>query len=96
MAQYGYRIVNKFSNIGVNSGKTNMKHKLLEKGHKYRIKNVSPRWVRIMRILGLCVVVIAIIHLGVQTVWYLRTGNYYGHTNFWNQPVGTLLLVLCL
>jgi hypothetical protein len=45
-----------------------------------------------MRKLGLCVAIIAIIHLAIQCIWYLRTGNYYGHTNYWNQPVGTLLL----
>jgi len=71
-----------------------MKHKLSDK--RVRIlahKGISPLWVREARIIGGVVAAIAIIHLAIQGITYLIAGNYYGHTNYWNQPVGTLLII---
>jgi uncharacterized membrane protein len=70
-----------------------MTKKILDKrAMKSYQKNISPMWVRVVRIIGAVVAVTAIVHLAVQGIWYLKTGNYYGHLNYWNQPVGTLLI----
>ncbi len=71
-----------------------IKHKPFDK--KARIlahRSISPLWVRVARIIGGVVAAIAIINLAIQGISYLMTGNYYGHTNYWNQPVGTLLII---
>ncbi|HUN56416.1 MAG TPA: hypothetical protein VMU29_14780 [Smithella sp.] len=59
-------------------------------------KSVRIRFLKVAQVIGACVAALAIINLGFQCVWYLKTGNYYGHTNYWHQPVGTLLLAAVL
>ena len=59
-------------------------------------QRVPARWVKVAQTIGACVAALAIINLGFQCIWYLKTGNYYGHTNYWHQPVGTLLIATIL
>ncbi len=53
-------------------------------------------FIKVMQVLGALIGALAIINLAFQCVWYIKTGNYYGHTNYWHQPVGTLLIATIL
>ena len=71
-----------------------MKQRLFNKRNRINThKGISPLWVRVARIIGGVLAAIAIIHLSIQGITYLIEGNYYGHRNYWNQPVGTLLIL---
>ena len=71
------------------------KEKVKEKSN-HQQKKVPSHWVKIAQAIGACVAVLAIINLGFQCILYIKTGNYYGHTNYWHQPVGTLLIAAIL
>ncbi len=74
-----------------------MRYKQFSKRAKpIKIRSVSPFWVKVLKGLGAGVAALAIINLAFQCVWYLKTGNYYGHKNFFNQDVGTLLIAAVL
>ena len=74
-----------------------MRHKQYSKRAKpLGVRSVTPAWVKVLRGLGLVVAIVAILNLGLQCIWYLKTGDYFGHKNFWNQDVGTLSLAAVL
>ncbi len=74
-----------------------MRHKQYAKrARPLGVRSVTPSWVKVLRGLGLVVAIVAILNLGLQCIWYLKTGDFFGHKNFWNQDVGTLSLAAAL
>jgi glycerol uptake facilitator-like aquaporin len=70
------------------------KRKVIKSHNKTDSKKSIP--IKVAQVLGAFIGALAIINLGFQCVWYIKTGNYFGHLNYWYQPVGTLLIAAVL
>jgi hypothetical protein len=60
-----------------------------KKGHR-------PRRLRRVEVLGMGIFGFLLIILWTQCIWYFMSGHFFGHKNYYGQPVGTFLLVAML
>ena len=66
-------------------------------GKKKRIKQkINPRKIRRVEIVAFVIAFLILTILWTLCISYLISGNYFGHDNYYGQPVGTLLLFIVL
>ena len=59
-------------------------------------KKIKQRKIRRVEILAFAIAFLILAILWTVCISYLFSGNYFGHDNYYGQPVGTLLLLIVL